>query len=154
MPRGRHRPRRARDLVSNRISGVPVVDDDGVVVGVISEYDLLVRLGSQRAERQTMDDGMFPPIGRCDEFGGSVKDMWGRFLDLQARADKANGDAVEDAMGEARTVAPSMKLADATDVMLDERLTRLVVVDEEEKLVGVLSRGDIIGEPTRRSEGG
>ena len=37
-----------------------------------------------------------------------------------------------------------MKLADATDVMLDERLTRLVVVDEEEKLVGVLSRGDII----------
>ena len=131
-------------LVSNRISGVPVVDDDGVVVGVISEYDLLVRLGSQRAERQTMDDGMFPPIGRCDEFGGSVKDMWGRFLDLQARADKANGDAVEDAMGEARTVGPSMKLADATDVMLDERLTRLVVVDEEEKLVGVLSRGDII----------
>lgn len=131
-------------LVSNRISGVPVVDDDGVVVGVISEYDLLVRLGSQRAERQTMDDGMFPPIGRCDEFGGSVKDMWGRFLDLQERADKANGETVEDAMGEARTVAPGMKLADATDVMLNERLTRLVVVDDEEKLVGVLSRGDII----------
>ena len=103
-------------LVSNRISGVPVVDDDGVVVGVISEYDLLVRLGSQRAERQTMDDGMFPPIGRCDEFGGSVKDMWGRFLDLQERADKANGETVEDAMGEAqvRLVAGAAAAARAT----------------------------------------
>ena len=50
-------------------------------------------------------------------------------------------------MGEARTVGPSMKLADATDVMLDERLTRLVVVDEEEKLVGVLAEATSYGEP-------
>ena len=62
---------------------MPVVDDDGKVLGVISEYDLLVRLGRQKSSK---DDGMFPRIGMCEEFGGSVKDLWTRFFDLQARA--------------------------------------------------------------------
>ena len=28
-------------LVSNAVTGMPVLDDDGVVVGVVSDYDLL-----------------------------------------------------------------------------------------------------------------
>ena len=28
-------------LVSNSVTGMPVLDDDGVVVGVVSDYDLL-----------------------------------------------------------------------------------------------------------------
>ena len=63
-----------------------MVDDEGKVVGVISEYDLLVRLGRHK---ETQDDGMFPKIGRCEEFGGSVKDLWTRFFDLQERMEKA-----------------------------------------------------------------
>ena len=37
----------------------------------------------------SLDDGMFPKIGRCEEFGGSVKDLWTRFFDLQDRMEKA-----------------------------------------------------------------
>ena len=33
----------ARSLVEHRISGVPVVDDDGRVIGVVSEGDLIVK---------------------------------------------------------------------------------------------------------------
>ena len=119
--------------------GVPVVDDDDKVLGVISEVDLLVRLGHHR-----QDDGMFPKIGRCDEFGGSVKDLWSRFFDLQDRMERAQGTLVRDAMHEVQTIAPDMRLVDAADLILDGKLNRLVVVDGDERLVGVLSRGDVI----------
>ncbi len=33
-------------LRARRISAVPVVDDDGAVVGLVSEYDLLAREGT------------------------------------------------------------------------------------------------------------
>ena len=118
-----------------------MVDDDGKVLGVISEYNLLVGLGRRK---ETQDDGMFPKIGRCEEFGGSVKDLWKRFFDLQERMEKAQGTIVKEAMHEVETVSPDMLLADAADVMLDGKYNRLCVVDEEERLVGVLSRGDII----------
>lgn len=42
-------------------------------------------------EWRPLDDGMFPKIGRCEEFGGSVKDLWTRFFDLQAGIGGTNG---------------------------------------------------------------
>lgn len=121
------------------LSGIPVVDDDRKVLGVISEYDLLVRLGRHK---ETQD--MFPKIGSCEEFGGSVKDLWSRFFDLQDRMERAQGTTAKEAMHEVTTISPDMLLADAADVMLDGNRSRLCVVDEEARLVGVLSRGDII----------
>ena len=130
-------------LVSNRISGVPSsTTTASSSASSASTTSSCVSALSAPSDRP-WTTACSPPSDAATSSAGPSKTC-GSFPDLQARADKANGDAVEDAMGEARTVAPSMKLADATDVMLDERLTRLVVVDEEEKLVGVLSRGDII----------
>jgi CBS domain-containing protein len=40
-------------LRENRISGVPVVDDSGAVVGLVSEYDLLARSGETAGEVMT-----------------------------------------------------------------------------------------------------
>jgi CBS domain-containing protein len=40
-------------LHDNRISGVPVVDADGAVVGLVSEYDLLARSGETADEVMT-----------------------------------------------------------------------------------------------------
>ena len=40
-------------LRENRISGVPVVDADGAVVGLVSEYDLLARSGGTAVEVMT-----------------------------------------------------------------------------------------------------
>lgn len=36
----------AQSLAEHRISGAPVVDDDGSIVGIVSEYDLIARTGS------------------------------------------------------------------------------------------------------------
>jgi CBS domain-containing protein len=43
----------ARLLRKNRISGVPVVDADGTVMGLVSEYDLLARSGQTAGEVMT-----------------------------------------------------------------------------------------------------
>jgi CBS domain-containing protein len=37
-------------LTTHRISGVPVTDQDGAVVGLVSEYDLLVKQGATARE--------------------------------------------------------------------------------------------------------
>src|SRR4029077_2928422 len=36
----------AQTLSDHRISGAPVVDDSGAIVGIVSEYDLIARVGS------------------------------------------------------------------------------------------------------------
>lgn len=43
----------AEVLHTNRISGVPVVDGDGVLLGLVSEHDLLARSGTSAADVMT-----------------------------------------------------------------------------------------------------
>jgi len=131
-------------LVDNRISAVPVVDDRGAVLGVVSEYDLMARVGKKEVTKSVADDGMFPRVGRCDEFNGNVKEMWNQFHNLQERMYKASGSKVVTAMHEATTCTPDMLLVEATELMLNKNLARLPVVDERGVLVGILSRGDIM----------
>jgi CBS domain-containing protein len=46
-------PQIAALLRQNRISGVPVVDADGAVVGLVSEHDLLARSGTRARDVMT-----------------------------------------------------------------------------------------------------
>ena len=54
----------ASQLVSNRFSGIPVIDDDERIIGVITEYDLLnqVRKGKELANLLTKDVMQNNPI--------------------------------------------------------------------------------------------
>jgi predicted transcriptional regulator len=45
-------------LLRHRVSGVPVIDDDGVIIGVISEFDLLKVVYSPEVETQLVSDHM------------------------------------------------------------------------------------------------
>jgi len=87
---------------------------------------------------------MFPRVGRCDEYNGNVKEMWSQFHNLQERMSKASGSKVTAAMHDATTCVPDMRLVDATELMLRDNLARLPVVDEQGRLIGILSRGDIM----------
>ena len=128
-------------LVDNRISAVPVVNASGEVLGVVSEYDLMARVGKKETTKSVADDGMFPRVGRCDEFNGNVKEMWSQFHNLQERMYKASGSKVSTAMHEATTCTPDMPLVEATELMLNGNLARMPVVDDRGALVGILSRG-------------
>ena len=108
-------------LAQHRISGLPVLEDD-VVVGVVSEADIVSRSMGRQESR-----GLLELL-----FGG------GR--------DEGNLDAarVRDAMSSpAITIGPGRQVAEAARVMVERRVNRLPVV-EESRLVGVVTRADLV----------
>jgi CBS domain-containing protein len=99
-------------LAAYRVSGLPVVDADGRLVGVLSRTDLLLE-------------------------GGPV-------LSQLVRG-RASGLRVGEIMSRPPlTVGLSATLAEAARIMRDERVHRLVVVNEQDEPIGVLSATDYV----------
>ncbi len=117
----------ARLLVEHRISGLPVVDDEDRVVGVISEADLLVK---------EQDPGVFEPSPLDRIFGTSEE-----LRELRAKAEaRTAGEAMT---SPAITIEASRSLHQAAGVMIERRVNRLPVV-EDGRLVGIVTRADIV----------
>lgn len=55
-------------LAEERISGVPVTDEDGRVLGMISEVDIMSALLKGLPLRSPVDDVMTSPVHTVDEF--------------------------------------------------------------------------------------
>ena len=118
----------AQLLARHRISGLPVVDADDKVLGVISETDL-IRRQAAKAERDR--EGRF------------------RLPALRRKARIATGKARAMTAGQlmstpAITVHPEQAVADAARVMERHHIERLPVVDEEDRLIGIATRRDLL----------
>ncbi len=113
----------AGELVRHRISGLPVVDLLGRVVGVLSEADVVAKEVDERP-------------------GGSALR---RFLEGPPVDDRFYARTVAEAMtAPALTIEPGRPLAQAASIMLAEGVNRLPVVDDEGRLVGLVTRGDLV----------
>jgi CBS domain-containing protein len=116
----------AMELVRRRISGMPVVNPDLEVIGVISEADILAK-----------ESGEHQGGGGFLQWFVDPADPW-----IVARFDAVTvGEAMS---APAQTIAPDRPLAEAATIMLDEGINRLPVVDSEGTLVGLVSRGDLV----------
>ncbi|OGW48733.1 MAG: hypothetical protein A2078_14100 [Nitrospirae bacterium GWC2_57_9] len=114
----------ARLLSENRISGMPVLDDQGRVLGVISEADLLMLAGMQE--------------------GHTFRDILHRILGEPVPA-RRTGDKVHNVMSFPPITAKADDDVSEVAKILDERrIKRLPVVDDDGKLVGIISRADIV----------
>jgi CBS domain-containing protein len=118
-------------LAEKRISGLPVVDDAGKLIGTISETDLMWQ-----------ETGVTPPAYFM--FLDSVI-----FLKNPAQYErdlhKALGQTVGEVMSkDVITVPPEKPLRDAAQLMHDRKAQRLLVVDADGKVIGILTRGDIV----------
>lgn len=119
-------------LVLHRITGLPVVDATSKVVGVVSDYDLLAldQLGQTKNDKQ-----LFP---QADE-------TWQAFKEVKRLLAKSSGKKVKDVMTATPiTVRPETGLDEAATLLLSKKIHRLPVVTGEGKLVGVLSRGNLV----------
>ncbi len=94
----------ARLLTQHRISGLPVVNDDNVVVGVVTEYDVIGKEG--QTVRDIMTRGVI-------------------------------------------SVTPDTDLEEASRILVNERIKRLLVLDQG-RLVGIVSRADLVREVATR----
>lgn len=120
-------------LVDNRITGFPVIDDDWKLVGVVSDYDLLA-LDSVSGTGRT-DTDIFP----------EVDSTWKTFNEVQRLLSKTNGQVVGDVMTSAPLVVrKSTNLEDAARLLLKTKYRRLPVVDADGKLVGIITRGNVV----------
>ncbi|MCZ4606578.1 CBS domain-containing protein [Streptomyces sp. Lzd4kr] len=118
----------ARLLDKHRISGLPVVDHDDKVLGVISETDLIRR---QAAPPQ-------PDTGRRFRIGPLRRAA-------RAAAARARATTAEQLMSTpAITVHPEQRVAEAARTMERHRIERLPVVDEEDRLIGIATRRDLL----------
>jgi CBS-domain-containing membrane protein len=113
-------------MAQRRVSGVPVLESDGAVAGVISETDFLSTMGDEKS--QTFMD----IIADCLRGG--------KCLAAPMRAQTA-----EDIMSSpAITVSSETPLMEVANVMATQRINRVPVLDEAGKLIGIASRADVV----------
>ena len=118
-------------LAEREISGLPVVDKQGKLLGVISETDLTW---------QTTGVDTPPYIMFLD----SVIYLQNPTKHNE-EVHKALGQTVADAMSDRpATVKANQLVREAAKIMHDKKVRRLPVVDEDSKLIGIITQGDVI----------
>ncbi len=123
----------ARIMLANHVSGLPVVDEAGALVGIVTEGDLL-----RRAE-----------IGTDGKPAGWLKSL---LLPSAAASDYVHTHArhVSGVMTHNPVfVTPETGLAEVADLMIRKHIKRLPVLSQG-KLVGVISRTDLLRVLARR----
>jgi len=113
-----------RLIEENRISAIPIVDQGGVPVGLVSEGDLLFK--ERKEELETSTD----------------------LLHLRRRQKeraKAEGLTAADVMtSPAITIRTEDRLSHAARLMHERNVRQLVVVDDRGKIAGIVSRSDVL----------
>jgi CBS domain-containing protein len=115
----------AAKLREFRVSAFPVVDAGGTVIGVVSGADMLAK-----EARQDRPGGV----------RGTIAGLWHR-----TEQAKAEGVTAADLMTRpAVTITPDDTVEHAARLMYSRRVKRLPVVDAAGRLVGIVSRTDIL----------
>lgn len=111
-------------LVEHGISGMPVCDPEGRVLGVVSEADIVVKAGGG--------------LGRSSGLLGRLANR------RENEGRKANARTAGEAMtAPAITVGPLSSTYGAARLMVEHAVNRLPVV-QGEKLVGIVTRADLV----------
>ncbi len=116
----------ANTLVSKRLRAVPVVGEDGYVLGLITDRQVMTHFLPVLDQMGDVASDVGPLMGE-----GAVRDVMERTV---------------------MCVNEDQPLVDVIRLMLDKEIERLPVV-REGQLVGFLTRGDIIRSLLRREEG-
>lgn len=115
----------AKILLSKRVSGAPVVDEKGQLVGVVSEKDLF------KAIYPSYNDFYAAPANFID------------FDKLEQEAHQTSEKRVEEFMSPRLiTTTPTTPILKVGAIMVATGIHRVPVLDKG-KLIGMISRGDV-----------
>jgi CBS-domain-containing membrane protein len=110
-------------LHERRVSAFPVLDDDNRVVGVVSESDLLTKEAFE---------GELPGL------------MHGRLLQRHEHRKATAVTAAELMTKPAVTIGPRATVTEAARLMYSKRVKRLPVIDDHGRLIGIVTRADVL----------
>lgn len=118
----------AKTFLDQRISAVPVLDDDGRLVGIVSEGDLLHRSEAGTERRHS---------------------WWLRMLiddeTLAAEFIKAHGRKIADVMTrDVITASADTSLHEIAALLEKNMIKRVPIVDKNGQLIGIVSRANLI----------
>jgi CBS domain-containing protein/catechol 2,3-dioxygenase-like lactoylglutathione lyase family enzyme len=127
-----HIPEVARIMRANQISGMPVVDGNGHLLGIVTDHDLILRNAPVREPRYfAILSGMIPL--NLEEHR-QYKEQLRHTMAVTA------GDLTEP---DFHVIEASTPLEEAMELMLDPKVTILPVV-EADRVVGVVTRTDLV----------
>jgi CBS domain-containing protein len=118
-------------LIENKISGVPVVNMDGKLVGVATEGDLIIKDSDLHFPRyfKLLDSIIY--LESLNKFKANLK--------------KYLGTKVSDVMTtNIKTVKQDTPVSDAANLMIRHNINRLPVLDDKGDMVGIITRADIV----------
>jgi CBS domain-containing protein len=133
----------AQALRDNKISGAPIVDDNLKVLGIVSEGDIM-RLLEVHSPRLNLIlpsplDWIELPIRMKYEIDEIAEDM-----------NRAASVSIGEIMTkDVRTIKEENDISDAAQIMDTHSVNRLPVVDDRGKLIGIVTRGDLISAMVR-----
>jgi CBS domain-containing protein len=122
----------AQEMVRSRIGALPVVDDENRLLGLLTEREIIRELLATALQREML--GVAPSGGTGGAPGGGGQGIPG----------KGPRRVVRDVMTrQVLCVSPEEQLADVASLMMHKNIDRVPVVHDE-RLVGFLTRGDIV----------
>ncbi len=115
----------AHIMLREKISGYPVVDGDGQIVGIVTMTDMYKLLDRMVADSRAMPEGT--TIGNLPHQ-----------IEV-AKENPINAIMIRDI----KTITPETSLTDIIDDVVDRRIHTFPVV-RDQKLVGIIGRHDVI----------
>lgn len=119
----------AEMLTLQNISGAPVVDGAGKLIGILSESDLLNETKKRAALPRVAAFGLFMAPEE------SLRRIYHDGATLQVQTIMTRNVV---------TILPDAPLGEAVQLLLSKKVNRLPVVDEEGALVGIVTREDLL----------
>ena len=131
-------------LAEKNISGAPVVDNDGELVGILTEKDVL------REVKEAADDVhmVFPSI---HSMGIMFELSKGETEILEAFKEQANVVVMDVMTKSVITCTPDTTVNEVASILVKRNINRLPVVDEDNHVVGIITRGDIVRSISKNS---
>jgi len=121
----------AEILIKNNVSGVPVVDDDNRVIGIVTEKDIMYKNSEPRFPAAAQILGAQIYLGGVKKYNAQLK--------------KIIATSVRELMTkDVITVHEDDAIKTVVDLMLKHNINRIPVLDKNDRLCGIISRADIV----------
>ena len=118
-------------LLKNKISGVPVVNKEDKLIGIVTEADII------KDNVKIQFPFYFDPlmvsayIVDFEKYNENVKD----YLNTK----------VEDIMNQrVKTASPQTSINEIANIMANSKVNRVPIIDDDRKVVGIVTRADVI----------
>ncbi|CAN5887532.1 MAG: CBS domain-containing protein [Actinomycetota bacterium] len=127
-------------LVEADIGGAPVVDGSGRLIGLLDDSDLVLSEARLHAPTTIEILGAYIPLpGERRRFQDELRQALGKTV----------GEVMED---DPPSVQPDATVEDVATLLHDRAVSRVAIVDAERRVVGIVSRGDLVRALRRAQE--